>query len=105
MRELKSNLIAHLANVYDGAAGNDPQTPTVVTLARGRVETDLIKVDGKIGKWEADLLNYSDKARWNGMYRLATNALMQAVQVSDLPEDEYEAGYNYQGYRRVDQDG
>ena len=55
----------------------------------------LTKENGKLGPWEAEQLEYAENAVRNNFLMLALTATDKALDVSQLPPDEYEYGFNY----------
>lgn len=101
MNEAKEALISRLAKLdaelqhsYEGRAG-------AVSAAINECRNLLRNPDGELGPWEAADLDYAETAVGANFLRLALACVAKAVHVSCLPPEEYERGYNYQGYRRV----
>ena len=55
----------------------------------------LIDFSGKLGDWESECLGFAETAVNDNFLRLAMSQMHKAVEVSNLPIDEYRAGYNY----------
>lgn len=55
----------------------------------------LTKARGKVGAWEAEELEYAEKAVRSNFLMLALTATHKALAVNQLPSDEYDYGFNY----------
>jgi hypothetical protein len=58
-------------------------------------EKALIDVNGKLGPWERDELSRATHAARINFLTLALNGIGKAIDISQLPPDEYEYGFNY----------
>ena len=83
-----------LAGLYDELSesyeGNGPQVWQKITAAR-----ELLAKDGELGEWEAELLKDAEAAVNHNFLRLAVTYIVKAIVVSQLPQVEYEWGFNY----------
>ncbi len=55
----------------------------------------LAQVNGELGDWEHDELEYAGLATNSGFLLLALVCAAKAVEVSQLPPAEYRAGYHH----------
>ena len=80
------NLYEELLEDYNG------KQPRVL----GKVEEarQLLSEDDEIGKWETESLNYAEAAGNANWLRVAVLKVIEAIDVSQLPQDEYEWGFN-----------
>ena len=51
--------------------------------------------NGELGKWERAELDYAEQAVGGNLLRLAVFCAMKAIEVHQLPLEEYEHGFNY----------
>jgi hypothetical protein len=73
---------------YEGKHGE------VMTLIHD-VRQGLIAANGELGPWEERELRYAEAAVHGNFLRLALVTIRKAIDVSKLPRDEYEQGFNY----------
>lgn len=55
----------------------------------------VLRDAGKLGKWERSELDQAMHAVQINFLTLALNCVGKAVEVSQLPTDDYESGFNY----------
>lgn len=55
----------------------------------------LLSENDEIGKWETELLDYAKTAVNINFLCLAVASVIKAIEVSQLPPDEYEWGFNF----------
>jgi hypothetical protein len=55
----------------------------------------ITSAQGKLGPWETQDLDYAESAVKANMLRLALLCAEKALDVSQLPKEEYEIGFNY----------
>jgi hypothetical protein len=80
-----------LTKVVGGYDGHHDDVRALIVECREA----LGSVDGKVGPWETQELEYADSAVNANMLRLALVATEKALDVSQLPADEYEYGFTY----------
>lgn len=73
---------------YEGRHGE------VLRLIRD-VRQALIAANGRLGPWEEQELQYAESAVQGNFLRLALFTVRKAIDVSRLPREEYEQGFNY----------
>ena len=61
----------------------------------------LTSQDGHLGKWEASELEYAERLAAARFLLAAAAGILKAIEVSQLPKEEYEEGYNYIGFVRL----
>ena len=90
------NLYEELLEDYNG------MQPRVL----GKVEEarQLLSENDETGKWETELLNYAEAAGNANWLRLAVISVLKAIDVSQLPRDEYEWGFNIRERKKTPTD-
>ena len=58
-------------------------------------QATLTRVNAELHAWETDELAYAVRAADSGFLTLALVCTEKAIEVSQLPEEDYEIGYNY----------
>lgn len=76
--------------LLEGYEGKDARVLEKVEEARR-----LLSDNDEIGKWETKLLDYAKAAVMANFLRLAVASVFKAIEVSQLPSDEYEWGFAY----------
>jgi hypothetical protein len=75
----------------DGYEGKHGEVLGLIYDVRQR----LIAAKGRLGPWEDQELQYAEDAVHTNFLRLALFTIRKAIDVSRLPRDEYEQGFNY----------
>ena len=55
----------------------------------------LLSEEDEIGQWETELLDYAKAAVKVNFLRVAAVSVIMAIEVSQLPPDEYDWGFNF----------
>lgn len=76
------------------STGYDGQHDAILKLIE-EARTSLTSISGQLGPWEAECLEYAGKAINDNFLKLAITQIDKALEVSELPSNEYEAGFNY----------
>ncbi len=80
------------SKVTPSYAGHESEVLVLVHDCRQAIEQQL----GKLGPWEAKELAFAEMAvKGQCWLKLALHCAEKALDVSLLPIDEYQAGYNY----------
>ena len=61
---------------------------------------ELARAKGELGPWEAEELDYAEQAVRHNFLMLALTATDKALNVSQLPADEYKYGFSYTKRKR-----
>lgn len=90
--ELTEKIRAMFGELHaDGYEGKHEKVLELVREARGV----LVKSHGKVGPWEAEELARAEVSVKCNFLRLALHEIEKAIDVSELPKDEYDYGFNY----------
>jgi hypothetical protein len=76
------------------STGYDGQHDAILALIEEARES-LTSISGQLGPWEAECLDYATAAVNDNFLKLAITQIEKALQVSELPPNEYAAGFNY----------
>lgn len=80
------------ATVTPAYAGHEGEILRLIDDCRQDIEKQM----GKLGPWEIKELAYAEVAvKAHGWLKLALHCAEKALDVSQLPPEEYDAGYNY----------
>jgi len=82
---------AMLAKVIVGYEGHHKDVLALISECRAAIKS----VQGTLGPWETQDLDYAESAVKANMLRLALVCAEKALEVSQLPKSEYEMGFNY----------
>jgi len=82
---------AMIAKVVDDYEGHHDGILALISECREAIKS----AQAKLGPWEAENLDYAESAVKANMLRLALVCAEKALDVSQLPEKEYEIGFNY----------
>jgi hypothetical protein len=77
----------------DGYEGKHGEVLGLIHDVRQR----LVAANGKLGPWEEAELRYAEAAVHINFLRLALFTTRKAIDVSRLPPEEYNQGFNYSG--------
>ena len=75
----------------EGYQGHGDEVLSLIHECRARLQAHL----GNLGPWETEDLNQAEAWARVGRLKLAVNLAEGALDVTRLPGEEYQAGYNY----------
>ena len=90
VEEFRTELQNLFDELLDGYKGKNVRVLAEVEEARR-----LFSENNEIGKWETELLDYAKAAATANFLRLAVASIIKVIEVSQLPPDEYEWGFNF----------
>jgi hypothetical protein len=76
-----------------GYGENDGTVLELIDICQSAIEQSK----GELGPWEQAILDYARTAAKEHRLMLALMSAQKALQISDLPQDEYEFGFKYGG--------
>lgn len=88
---LQGTLPSCMEKLLHGYVGHDNEVAVLVDQCEQAIEAH----NGEVGQWEAELLEQARTALAAGWLRLALVAAGKALEVSTLPESEYNYGLAY----------
>jgi hypothetical protein len=88
---LQGALPSCMEKLLHGYTGHDNEVAALVDQCEQAIEAHK----GEVGEWEAQLLEQARTALAGGWLRLALVAAGKALEVSTLPEQEYNYGLAY----------
>ena len=94
IQQFDRRLIDLYEDVYHAYEGRHGDVQRAIDDCREFLRGD----EGELGPWERELVDRADTAVRSNFLCLAVVCLRKALAVSDLPRDEYEAGYSYRGF-------
>ena len=101
MDDAKEALVAKLTKLYARLLDSYEGCAEAVEAVIEECHALLRDQSGELGPWEAAELDYAETAVKANFLRLGLVCVDKAIRVNCLPAEEYEHGYNYQGYRWV----